>query len=94
MADAVIRERIMADPELRRMMDEMSAAMGGYPMDHAGTPEASAEARAAEFIVRLLSDPAVEARIHADPVLHRIWSDPDVQRRLAELRAAQSGGVR
>ena len=42
--------------------------------------------RAVEFIVRLLSDPAVEGRIHADPELHRLWSDPDVQRRLAELR--------
>lgn len=44
--------------------------------------------RATEFIVRLLSDPAVEGRIHSDPELHRLWSDPDVQRRLAELRRA------
>lgn len=43
--------------------------------------------RAIEFIVRLFADPAVEARIHNDPELHRLWSDPDVQRRLAELRA-------
>lgn len=42
--------------------------------------------RAIEFVVRLLSDPAVEGRIHSDPELHRLWSDPDVQRRLAELR--------
>lgn len=53
-------------------------------------PNASPEdrERAVEFIVRLFSDPAVEARIHSDPELHQLWSDPDVQRRLAELRAA------
>ena len=49
-----------------------------------GTPE---ERRLAiEFIVRLLSDPAVEGRIHTTPELHALWSDPEVQRRLAELR--------
>ena len=47
--------------------------------------------RAIEFAVRLLSDPAVEARIHSDPELHRLWSDPDVQRRLEELRRARTG---
>ena len=41
----------------------------------------------ADFIVRLLSDSAVASRIHADPELHKLWSDPDVQRRLRELKA-------
>lgn len=54
-------------------------------LDPAASPED--RRRAVEFIVRLFADPAVEARIHADPELHRLWSDPDVQRRLAELRA-------
>ena len=42
-----------------------------------------------EFLLRLLADPTVESRIHADSQLHRLWSDPDVQRRLAELRQAR-----
>src|SRR3712207_8912592 len=41
------------------------------------TGDASGQERAMEFVVRLLSDPAVEARIHSDPGLHRLWSDPD-----------------
>lgn len=70
------------------------AAAPGTTADAAAllAPNASAEdrARAVEFIVRLFSDPAVEARIHNDPELHRLWADPEVQRRLAELRAARS----
>jgi hypothetical protein len=72
---------------------------GKSPPTGAATPAASALApgapmteerrQAVEFLVRLFSDPAVEARIHADPELHRLWSDPDVQRRLIELRRTQ-----
>ena len=43
-----------------------------------------------EFVLLLLNDPTVESRIHADPRLHRLWSDPDVQRRLRELRATRT----
>lgn len=43
-----------------------------------------------EFVLLLLNDPTVESRIHADPRLHRLWSDPDVQRRLWELRATRT----
>jgi hypothetical protein len=42
--------------------------------------------RAMEFIVRLLADPQVEARIHADPRLHEIWSRPAVQEYLRMIR--------
>jgi hypothetical protein len=42
--------------------------------------------RAMEFIVRLLADPQVDARIHADPELHRLWADPQVQRHLEMMR--------
>lgn len=54
------------------------------------TPSAMSEARrvANDFIVRLLADPAVEARIHELPELHALWSDPDVQRRIRALRRA------
>jgi hypothetical protein len=41
---------------------------------------------AMEFILRLLSDPQVESRIHADPALHGIWADPAVQRHLEMMR--------
>jgi hypothetical protein len=91
MADPVIRERVATDPVLQRMMQGMhgGAAMPG--MEHgamqASPAGAAADtAQAVDFIVRLLADPEVEARIHADPRLHRLWNDPEVQRRLAELR--------
>jgi hypothetical protein len=66
----------------------MQAAHG---MDHEAMPAGAAadSAQAIDFAVRLLSDPEVEARIHSDPRLHQLWSDPEVQRRLAELRRAQ-----
>lgn len=73
MADPVIRQRVEADSALQRMVRQTHGA-------------ASDSAQAIDFAVRLLSDPQVEARVHADPRLHRLWSDPEVQRRLAELR--------
>ena len=71
------------------MMQEMEDMMPpGHSMQGAngGAVDASDREQASDFIVRLLSDPAVEARIHSDPQLHQLWSDPDVQRRLAELK--------
>jgi len=41
---------------------------------------------AMELLLRLLADPAVEARIHVDPRLHEIWSDPEVRRHLGRMR--------
>ncbi|HEX8431591.1 MAG TPA: hypothetical protein VF625_09895 [Longimicrobium sp.] len=95
MADPVIRERVATDPMLKGMMQRMQGAQGmnhgampgGQAMNHgAGTAAAMDSAQAIDFAVRLLSDPEVEARVHADPRLHQMWSDPEVQRRLAELR--------
>ena len=89
MADPVIRERVATDPVLQRLIAEMQAAHG---MDHGAMRDgaaASDSAQAIDFAVRLLSDPEVEARIHSDPRLHQLWSDPEVQRRLAELRRAR-----
>ena len=66
---------------------------GAMPMAAGATPPAMSdeERRLREdFLLLLLSDPSVEARIHADPRLHRLWADPDVQRRLQELRAART----
>lgn len=84
MEDPVIRERVDRDPGMRRMMEEL----------HGAAPAAASDAeQAMDFVVRLLSDPEVEARIHQDPRLHRLWSDPEVQRRLAELRAQQGTGA-
>jgi hypothetical protein len=42
--------------------------------------------QAMEFVLRLLSDPQIEARIHADPRLHELWSDPALQRQLEMMR--------
>ena len=71
-------------------MPGMTPPAGGNATNRA-TPAPMTEERrqAIEFAVRLLSDPAVEARIHSDPELHKLWSDPEVQRRLTELRRAQ-----
>jgi hypothetical protein len=99
MADPVIRERMASDPVLQRMMQQLQSMpqnqssggmnMPGMNMGNMNMAGATEEDRrqAIEFIVRLLSDPSVEARVHADPELHRLWSDPEVQRRLAELRS-------
>jgi hypothetical protein len=89
MADPVIRERVATDPVLQRLIAEMQATHGmdrGAMRDGAA---ASDSAQAIDFAVRLLSDPEVEARIHSDPRLHQLWSDPEVQRRVAELRRAR-----
>ena len=87
MADPVIRERVATDPVLREMMAEMHGGTGMGGMQHGTSGAAADSAEAVDFVVRLLSDPEVEARVHADPRLHQLWSDPAVQRRLAELRS-------
>lgn len=98
LADPVIRERVATDPVLQQLMGEMPGMSGmsqpghAMPMDGGmpGMPMGSGEDRAAavDFIVRLLSDPEVEARVRADPDLRRLWSDPEVQARLRALRQA------
>lgn len=99
MEDPVIRERMATDPVLQRMMANMagmstaSGAIGGV-MPTTGQ-DADDRRAALEFIVILLSDPEVAARVHADPALHLLWSDPEVQARLQELQQLnpQSGSA-
>ena len=62
---------------------------GGAAGQTTSGPMSEERRQAIEFAVRLLSDPSVEARIHTDPELHKLWSDPEVQRRLTELRGTQ-----
>lgn len=96
--DPVIRQ-LLGDSSAGRGQGMGGMNMPG--MDHANmpgmattgaanreTPAPMTEERrqAIEFAVRLLSDPAVEARVQSDPELRKLWSDPDVQRRLAEIR--------
>lgn len=98
MADPVIRERVATDPVLQRLMQRMARGPGSDTTgDHAAHGDAaaadSAGAREAmEFVTLLLSDPKVEERLHADPKLHRLWSDPEVQRCLATLRQLKDSG--
>ncbi|MSR35892.1 MAG: hypothetical protein EXR95_04490 [Gemmatimonadetes bacterium] len=94
MADPVIRERIATDTVLRGMMRMMPGA-GNSPNAGHDMPMAheDAAARAAmEFVTLLLSDPAVEDRIRADPELHRLWSDHAVQSCLKTMRALEAAG--
>ena len=103
MADPVIRERIASDPVLREMMrahmqssPDSADAHAGHDMSAqpaAPAQPAEAAARAAmEFVTLLLSDPQVESRIHTDPEMHRLWSDPAVQRCLETMRAIKAAG--
>ena len=97
MSDPVIRERMMTDPVLQRMLREMANMMQpmqpGQPMpmgaDGMGMADTADQEQAVDFIVRLLSDPAVAARVQTDPDLRRLWSDPRVQARLRVLRQTQ-----
>ncbi|MBW3554065.1 MAG: hypothetical protein KY466_11165, partial [Gemmatimonadetes bacterium] len=92
MADPVIRNRIAADAELERMMEEMHAAMAhGHGMERKTSPRDRESAEVIEFVLRLLSDPRIEARIHEDPRLHELWSDPEVQRLLEAYRREGAG---
>lgn len=84
MQDPVIRERMMTDPELMRMMNEM---MPNMQME-AGT---GSPARM-DLLMQLLNDPTIESRIHSDPALHALYSDPEVQRCLAELKKLRATG--
>ena len=99
MADPVIRERVATDPVLQRMIQGVfpagGAAMPGMDsmdgmegMPGMGSASSENKQRALEFIVRLLSDPSVTGKIQGDPELRRLWSDPEVQRRLRELRSS------
>jgi hypothetical protein len=99
MADPVIRERVANDSVLQRLMQRLPHGMPAETMDvHAGHRPDSAGAdtgdarRTMELVTLLLSDPQIEARVHADPRLHRLWSDPDVQRCLETVRRLKASG--
>jgi hypothetical protein len=67
---------------------------GGQHADHVMPPaDMAAMHMMMQFIMRLLTDPAIEQRIHADPRLHQLWADPDVQRQLEMLRRMHGGGA-
>lgn len=100
MADPVIRERVATDPVLQRMLQSAGIAQtSGLPgaqempgMDHRSMQmpadaTAADQQRAFDFIVRLLSDRTVASEINDKDRLRRLWADPDVQRRLADLRS-------
>lgn len=94
MADPVIRERIATDPVLRQMMSDLAVGPGAEHAAHdAGGALADSAGRAAmEFVLLLLERPEVEARIHADPRMHALWSDPGVQHCLRTLRELKAVG--
>jgi hypothetical protein len=84
LADPVIRERVATDPVLQQMLNELRAMPA---MGHDAHGEMDSEMhQVMEFIMRLLSDPGIEARIHADPRLHQLWADPEVQNLLEMMR--------
>ena len=108
MADPVIRERVATDPVLQRLMQglprestaDTTGAHAGHPSPslRSGSGQASTVAdtagarQAMEFITLLLSDPQIEARVHADPRLRLLWSDPAVRRCLETMRRLKASG--
>jgi hypothetical protein len=99
MADPVIRERVATDPVLQQLIQRMSAEMKGDTTGgHAGhatdraAMDTSGSRQAIEFVTLLLSDPKIEARVRGDARLHRLWSDPEVQRCLTALRRLKVAG--
>jgi hypothetical protein len=76
-------------------MQRPGAHEGHAPAPPAGrgaTADTSAAREAMEFVTLLLSDPQIEARVHTDPRLHRLWSDPAVQRCLERMRRLRAAG--
>ena len=72
----------------------MPGTQGMQGMDHANMQMAADvtaqdQQQAFDFILRLLSDSAVAGEINDNDRLRRLWSDPDVQRRLAEIRSGR-----
>jgi hypothetical protein len=98
MADSVIRQRVASDTALQALMQRLPPEMRGdtggvHRMHGADSAADSAESRQVmEFVMLLLSDPAVERRLHADPRFHLLWSDPAVQRCLATMRRLKAAG--
>ncbi|HUE95321.1 MAG TPA: hypothetical protein VMN39_01600 [Longimicrobiaceae bacterium] len=90
MADPQIQQRVAADSALQRMMAEMqSAMMSGQPADQSAGASGSDVDLVGAFILRLLADPGIEGRIHADPTLHQLWSDPALQEELRRMRESR-----
>ena len=92
MADPVIKERVSSDPVLQKMMSDMHATGGMHDGGMAAPPSDAQGRTVMEFVTRLLSDPAVEARIHSDPQAHQLWSDPAVQQCIKAMKALKASG--
>jgi hypothetical protein len=67
------------------------AQPGGPTHGIPGMPISGAMMQAAEFILRLLTDPEIERRIHSNPRLHELWSDPAVQQHLQMMKEHHGG---
>jgi hypothetical protein len=93
MMDRIIRERVAMDPVLSRL------SQGGRPTG-SGEPEVTDSApgdssrTTIEFLMSLLQDPEVAARIQADPELRSLASGAALQQCLAELRRLEASGQR
>lgn len=74
-------------------MGAMEGMEGMQGMEGTGAASGEDTQRALEFTVRLLSDPSVAGKIQSDPQLLKLWSDPQVQRRLRELQLSPPAQV-
>lgn len=104
MADSVIRQRIMSDTTLHRMMmemmehmpadarEEMMHRMHGPGADAGSASGAVMSPPAMDLLLRLLSDEDIEARVRQDPQLRSLLEDEAVVACLARLRELQAEG--
>jgi hypothetical protein len=80
------------DPDVQRHIDMMrrmhgpDAARGHQPDGPGAMRQDAGMGRTGAFIVALLDDPEVQLRIHANPELHALWEDRDVQQHLEMMR--------
>jgi hypothetical protein len=80
------RHELWEDPAVQRHLATMREAVTTGAMPDHDQMDREGMHRAMDLFVRMLADPEVDARIHADPELHRLWEDPAVQRHIEMMR--------
>lgn len=101
MADPVIRERVANYPGMQAMLRSFAdviaaqgpqesadaASMGHRSMAHPATDHQT-QLLAEQFIARLLAKTDVQERIQTQSTWRRLWADPELRQRLANLRVS------
>jgi len=103
MEDPVIRDRVANDPGMQTMLRSFADVIGAQgpleladaistghgSMAHPAT-DPQTQMLADEFIARLLAKTDVQKRIQTQSAWRRLWADPELRQRLANLRVSQT----